>query len=384
MPIGLRNIFLTLAAFVYYPIRGNARKQVSGKNFLVINQTENIGDMVCTTPVFHAIKQKEPDARVVVLGVEKNRIMMEGNKDIDTYIVIRKSVWSDIRQIRRLKIDVGIIINPGTVDFALLFLGGVKTISCPDLSGKYKEIQSRTYSLLAMLGYRLPYVPGKYVPRQYIGLLRPFNLESEDIRKHLAYTSEADTKVKESLQSCGIPPEQKLVAIAPGAGTKIKQWPSDRFGEVANYLSKKYGVGIVIIGGPRDIPEIEIMKRALDVNVQYCNFADQTLDELKATLSKVVLIIGNDSGSVYIAESFGAGTMVLVGPTDEAEHPLQDRTHRVVIAKNRGSALLKSHVNSEDCIDTELARKQIESITIEQVLSEIDDIFREMQIEVVS
>jgi ADP-heptose:LPS heptosyltransferase len=123
------------------------------------------------------------------------------------------------------------------------------------------------------------------------------------------------------------------------------------------------------------------MISAMRTEVRYHDFVGQSLDELKATVSKVVLIIGNDSGPIYMAESFGAGTLVLVGPTDEAEHPLQDATHRIVMSKNRGKALLQSAVSAEDTIDLKAARSQIEAITVEQVCLEIDDLFNNLKIE---
>jgi heptosyltransferase-2 len=378
----LLNIFLTILTIAFSLFRGNARKFANASTFLVINPTGNIGDMVCTTPVFRAIKNKRPGARLIVVGSAKNQLMMQGNTDIDRYIVVGKSVWSTIREIAREKVDVGIIINSSTVDFATLFLGNVRFISCFMMTPKYRHIQSRSYTRIATLGYQTEYVPGKYVPRQYVALLKPCNLDTDDIRKFVAYTKEADVAVTKALLERGISSTERVVAIAPGAGTKVKQWPAERFGYIANYLTERYGVGIVIIGGPRDIPEVERMRSVFDAGVRYCNFADQTLEELKATLSKIVLIIGNDSGPIYIAESFGAGTLVLVGPTDEAEHPLQDETHRIVMAEGRGESLLKSHLTGEDTIDMEHAREQIASITVEQVCAEIDDVFKKMKIEV--
>jgi ADP-heptose:LPS heptosyltransferase len=252
------------------------------------------------------------------------------------------------------------------------------------MTEKYRHIQSRSYSLIARLGHQTEYVPGKYVPRQYVALLKPSNLDTDDIRKFVAFTKEADDAVTKALRKRDINNTERIVAVAPGAGTKVKQWPAERFGHISNYLTDTYGVSIVIIGGPRDIEEVARMQSVFDTGVRYCNFADQTLEELKATLSKVVLIIGNDSGPIYIAESFGAGTLVLVGPTDEAEHPLQDETHRIVMPKDRGESLLKSHLTGEDTIDMEHAREQIASITTEQVCAEIDDVFRKMKIEVIA
>jgi heptosyltransferase-2 len=373
---------LAVGAMLYALIRGNARGVRPAQTFVIINPTGNIGDMVCTTPVFRAIKAHNPRARVVVVGAPKNAIMMEGNPDIDRYITQDGSMWNTIREIRKERADVGIAINPSTVDFTTFFFAGVKAISGFKMIEKYNHIPSRTYKLVSTLGHQVEYTPGNYVPRQYNALLRPFGYDSEDIQKHLAYTEEAKEAVVTQLESNGIQKGDTILAIAPGAGTKIKQWPAERFGAVANYVAKKYGIAIAIIGGPRDVDEVARMKASFDNRVRYCDFVSQPLPELKATLSLVTCILGNDSGPIYIAESFGAGTVVLVGPTDEAEHPLQDMTHCIVMAREKGESLLKSHLTGEDTIDLEAARNQIAAITVEQVCETIDEIFKVMKIEV--
>ena len=374
--------FISLLTIFYNLFRGNARKEIKNiQTWVVINATSNVGDMVCTTPVFRAIKHSNPGARLIVVGTRKNEYMMEGNTDIDRYISLDQSLFKIIRMLRAEKIDAGILVNFSAFDFGLLFLSNVKNISGFTFANSFRQSEARAYSMLSSFGHLTVYTPGVYVPGQYLLLLKPFGIETNNIQKHIAYSKKGSTTVDEQLRASGIAPGDTLVAIAPSAGTKVKQWPAERFGQIATYLSEKYNAAIAIIGGPNDVEESKRMISAMHTDVRYHNFAGQSLDELKATVSKVSLIIGNDSGPIYMAESFGSGTLVLVGPTDEAEHPLQDATHSIVMSKNRGKALLQSAVSAEDDIDQSLARSQIEAITVLQVCMEIDDLFAVMKIE---
>jgi len=376
-----QNVVLMLVAYIYQCFRGqaNQKPKLAPASFIVINPTTNIGDMVCTTPVFRAIKERYPSAKLVVVGTSKNAQMMENNQDIDKYIILKKSFLKTVYAIRAEKCEAGIVINPSTVDFMMLFLGGVQSISNFILSPNFRHREPRIYRRVSKLGHQVEYTPGEYVPGQYLKLLGSFGIISRDIRKHLGYTSNAKDCVLQHIRQSGISDGVKIVAIAPGAGTKVKQWPGERFGMVANYLSKTHGVATVIIGGPGDLKESQAMIDALDTDARYCNCVGQSLDELKATLAQVFLVIGNDSAPIYIAESFGASTIVLVGPTDEAEHPLQDETHRVVLSRRKGEALLQSCVSGEDSIDMQQARAQIEAISVEQVCSEVDDVLRKLK-----
>jgi heptosyltransferase-2 len=375
----LLNIIIFCAVIFSAPLRLFTQKKSSNTGtWAIINTTGNIGDMVCTTPVFRAIKKKYPQARVLVVGTEKNKLMMDGNPDIDRYITSTQSFFKLLKDLRTETIDYGIAVNLSTFEIGTLFLGGAKSFSCFTLPLIYKKHETRIYSILSKLGNCIRYTPGVYVPGQYLSLLKPYGVITTDVKKHLGYTPQGLASVDEQLGTVGILPEEPIVAISPGAGTKIKQWPAERFGHVANYISKKYNFGIAIIGGPRDEKEVAKMISACDENVRYCNCVNQSLDELKAVLSRAVLIIGNDSGPVYVAESFGAATLVLIGPTDETEHPLQDATHQIVMPRDRGKALLQSYISNEDMVNPVQARGQIEAITEDQVLEASDKLLQSL------
>lgn len=377
----IQNVLLTIFSLLFSLIRGTATRQNVCSSFVIIYPTGNIGDMVCTTPVFRAIKKNNPKAHVTVIGTSKCEEILRYNKDVDSYIHVTQNALPLIFKLRKLKFDAGVVINLDTTNVATLFLGGVKSISCFSFSVYDSFAEPLPYKFISRLVYSLTYKPGTYVPQQNLNLLKPFGIYEIDTQKYLSYSQTAEKKIGTIFKTLNNGLSRTAVAISPGAGTKIKQWPAKRFGQVANYVSEKYGVFIIIVGGPGDIQESEDMISTLHPSVHYRNFVGQSLDELKATLSKVALIIGNDSGPIYIAESFGVATLVLVGPTDEAEHPLQDETHRVVLPKNRERALLQSVLNDEDNIDQPLARSLIESITVEQVCLEIDDLFIKLKIE---
>ncbi len=141
--------------------------------------------MVCTTPVFRAIKKHNPYAHITVVGTLKNEQILMHNKDVDKYIDVTQNVVLLIIKLRRLKFDSGIVINFDSINIATLFLGGVKSISCFSLSSAYKYAEPIPYRFMSRLVHRLEYVPGTYVPQQNLNLLRPFGIITSDTKKHL-------------------------------------------------------------------------------------------------------------------------------------------------------------------------------------------------------
>lgn len=376
------QIGFVVRAFAYALVRGNAKRAGERKRFVVINQTKNIGDMIFVTPVFHAIKTAVPDAYLTVIGQPKNKITLAHNPDIDEYIECTLPEKDIISTLKKGNYDIGLVMMPDTQSLATLFLGNVREISAFVFPGREDEAHTRSYRALLSLCNAVSYTFHAYVGLENLKLLKPFGIESTEIQKHLGFSKEAEATINDAMKKAGVGADEPVVAIAPGASTPIKQWPSTKFAEVGNYLSQTYGAPLFLVGGgPNDVRAGEEMISKLDAGVRYVNFINQSLDELKATLSKVRLIIGNDSGSIYVTEAFGGSTLVLVGPTDEAEHPLRDRTHSIVVAKDREEALLQSFIKNEEDINRDEAVSLMESISVGEVLKEVDSLFTELKIE---
>ncbi|HRE18743.1 MAG TPA: hypothetical protein PLW86_17010, partial [Rhodocyclaceae bacterium] len=78
-------------------------------NILVI-RTDNIGDLVCTTPLLSALRQRHPQAWIGVLANSYSAPVLAGNPDVDAVLVYRKAKhlapgesvlaahWSRLRQ----------------------------------------------------------------------------------------------------------------------------------------------------------------------------------------------------------------------------------------------------------------------------------------------
>src|SRR5512135_1072252 len=95
-------------------------------SFVVIRR-DNIGDLVCTTPLIHALRERYPRARLCVLVNSYNRPVVENNPDIDEVYAYTKAkhrapgqsvlgVYRDrlllMRELRRQNFDYAIIAGP--------------------------------------------------------------------------------------------------------------------------------------------------------------------------------------------------------------------------------------------------------------------------------
>jgi len=101
-----------------------------------------------------------------------------------------------------------------------------------------------------------------------------------------------------------------------------------------------------------------------------------SLNELKAFISKLNLFISVDTGPIYIAEAFGVPTVDIVGPMDEREQPPIGEKHKIVVSKRTKPEL---HVMNARVYNEKEALKQINDITSDMVIKEINDIISEIK-----
>ena len=153
------------------------------------------------------------------------------------------------------------------------------------------------------------------------------------------------------LLTTGIEP----VALHPGSGSPLKNWPAARFPELANHLRGR-GLPILWIKGPAEA--------SLDLPPEdYC-VDEATLPILAAMLSRCRLFIGNDGGVVHMAAAAGCPVAVIFGPSDPAVW--SPRGPRVVIV-HKNESCSPCHLRENKAGNC--GRSCLERVTIDDVLN---------------
>lgn len=340
-----------------------------------------LGDMVCTTPVFRAIKKTYPNSKLYVIGNFVNKEVVSGNTDVDGYIVYSNNFKETRSFLEKENIDFAAITSPSTEMLALLYLSGIKTIVAPVIQNGYNPYETKSYKIIRSLVIKKPHTMGTYAPREYLRLLGPIGICEEDTTKHLVYSSTAKEKVENFMKDHGVDASSDfIVCISPSAGNDIKKWPAERFAILADYIYKNYNTKIIITGGENDKKEATGMISCINPNTK---FIDTTclfnIEELKALISSVNLLISVDTGPIYIAEAFEVPTIDIIGPIDEKEQPPIGKKHRIVMAPNRKRPELYV-MNARTCDELE-ARKQALDITVDMVVKEFDRLFSILKIQ---
>lgn len=118
------------------------------------------------------------------------------------------------------------------------------------------------------------------------------------------------------LQNKGMRPGRRRVGLVMGASAKFRRWPAERFGRVAAELAQR-GVEIINIG---DSNELDLAMRAekaagMELHKGY----NLGLRLLASVLSRLDLVISNDTGPLHLGQAVQTPVLGLFGPTDPAK-----------------------------------------------------------------
>jgi len=136
-----------------------------------------------------------------------------------------------------------------------------------------------------------------------------------------------------------VPDGPPVLALGPTANWPVKQWPQERFGELAERLTGPDGIlpgaRIALIGNgdERDgvIPLIESIPAERFVDLVW----DVDLLTVSACMERMALYVGNDSGLMHLSAATGLPTLGLFGPTPVTEYaPWGAHCDAVAISEN--------------------------------------------------
>jgi heptosyltransferase I len=148
----------------------------------------------------------------------------------------------------------------------------------------------------------------------------------------------ATAKIAHRLKTRG----EKIILINPGAGWAAKQWPAQRYGEVAQALSA-HGYSILVNFGPGEedlVKTVQTSSNSTAVPIS-CSIA-----ELIALTRQAQLFVGGDTGPLHLAAALHVPVIAIFGPTNPARNgPYGTKS---VVLRDPASRTSLSHTSTPD------------------------------------
>jgi lipopolysaccharide heptosyltransferase III len=140
--------------------------------------------------------------------------------------------------------------------------------------------------------------------------LRSIDAADAPMRPRIEPSSDDLRAASEAIASLGRD-ASNLIAIFPGSGSPVKNWPLDKFATLARTLSES--ASVVFILGPA---ESAIEQRLHEYNLPILK--DLDLGTVAGIARLASGFVGNDSGVSHFAAASDAPGVVIFGPTDPA------------------------------------------------------------------
>ena len=183
------------------------------------------------------------------------------------------------------------------------------------LSGASYRISNSAARRPYLYNEKIDLPAGKHKVRSYSEIAAALSVPTDDSYFPLRASEFRRSSLQRSLKVHGITLEKPIVSIHAGAGNIHKQWTTDGFAEVADWLSAR-AFQVIFVGAGRDLDKIHAVMSAL--NLKAYNFGGSiSLGELMALFEMSSLFLGNDSGPMHLAAAVGTPVVALFGPVDE-------------------------------------------------------------------
>lgn len=104
-----------------------------------------------------------------------------------------------------------------------------------------------------------------------------------------------------------------VLAVHPGSGSPRKNWPPDRFVELARRSTRQHAMSRFYILGEADAG---LAEEILRMDPESALLANAGLTHVASVLAACRLFVGNDSGITHLAAAVGVPTVALFGPSN--------------------------------------------------------------------
>lgn len=305
---------------------------------ILVIRRDNIGDLVCTLPLMHALREHFPQAWIGAMVNSYNRDVLQENRVLDAVFSYTKakhlaqgesvigSYWRRVRmltELRRRRLDY--VILAGT-PFLPRALKTARLLGARHIVG-FTEPGRRGVERIDM---GVPYGSGEglHEVEDVFRLAASFGIEGKAPPARVV----ADENIRRTF-AARLPPKfagRPLIGLHISARKPSNRWPAERFVELARRLHQRHDARFLLFWSPGaaddrfhpgDDGKAQAIAEALG-SEQLHPLPTTRLGELIAGLSLCDWVVCSDGGAMHIAAALGKPIVCLFGGTDPVRwHP---------------------------------------------------------------
>jgi ADP-heptose:LPS heptosyltransferase len=295
---------------------------VDKRQGILLVRLKSIGDILFTLPTAHALRAAFPQSRITFLVSKEYAPLLEGFRDVNSIIELDRrqfraphplkmlsEAFSLLHRIRRERLRLTIDLQ-GYGETALL----TRVSGAVERWGTvYRKSRSWAYT------HAVPRASKVHPADNYLALLKANGLPIGPVKNEFVLPQRPQAEAEAFFSTFGLRLDRPTLFIQPLTSTALKNWPMDRFLNVAQHW-RRQGWQILFGGGPGDRITLEPMRKA-----GFVLAAGEPL-LVSAGLAKLsTVVLGGDTGLLHLAVAMGKRVVmimstILPGSTHPFEH----------------------------------------------------------------
>ncbi|CAG0984076.1 partial ADP-heptose--LPS heptosyltransferase 2, partial [Anaerolineae bacterium] len=338
MERGVKGMALALARALFRQRHSDPIRPGAVRRILVIRQHNQLGDMLCATPLLRALRSRYPEAFIALMTSPVNHAVMLHHPALNETILFDKREFLSggrihplrlvrfLRSLRTRRFDLALV--PATVSMSatsdiLAYVSGARwRIGVGSLEGK-----ANPSAFFYTESVRLSWAGQSAVHQtvRNMEVARSLSLPDPGPDLNLALTLEE----REHALKTGPPRDgRKRIAFHVGAGKVPNRWPAERYASIINIVVRELGFDVIMVSGPMDGEPVLAVHSALAVGVQLIE--NESIRKVASCLSVVDLLVSNDTGIMHVGAAVGVPVLSLFGPTDPGQWAPVGPRHRYI------------------------------------------------------
>ena len=336
------------------------------KRILVV-RLRSIGDTVLATPSLIALRRFLPGAQIDIMLEDWVAPLLEGFDAVDNVLTVKKGDTKDrlraMFELSKRGYDVAYNLHGSTT--ATFFTAASRAKSRVGFEHySYKFL----YNHLAPPASEIWKQPKTHSAEQQLALLGWTGVPVSDKPKsHLVITEAAQNSLEQKLKSKIQNPKSKIALIHPVAAFDTKQWATEKFANVIEFLYQN-DLPSIAVGTPKEQATLENLKDLARVPINI--FTDLSLPEITALAARAKIFVGNDSGIAHIAAAVETPSVVIFGSSNVAHWRPWTNAPYEIVTENLACAPCAGYKCKQFAEPQCIRRVSVETVTaaIERVL----------------
>ncbi len=288
---------------------------------LVVRQQNQMGDMVCATPVFRALAETFPQARIALVTALVNREVVQHNPHLDQVFTFDQKMWRNpvrflkfMSQLRGFKPEVSFVLSSvsfSVTSAALALASGARYVVGADSLPFGHDISRHAFSL------EMPSVPelDRHSVLHSLAPLQAIGITTNNVSTVVVPSQDEKEAAGAILKDLGLKPG--FWAIHPGAGKKQNIWPASGFAQMIS-MAAEHGHPVLVLHGPADSQPLAELQDLMGDTLGDKMFVAPacSIGVGAALLQQADRFLCNDTGVMHMAGALPVPTVALFGPTD--------------------------------------------------------------------